>query len=190
MIISTLLNFEKLKNRSIDIIRKINNKIMKLFEENEEFGCLFNIFVNLVNVVYGNVQASITPFKVHLDLISFYIRVRIFCFKIQKNILDKHEINLNMSTKINFVLENFHKLALIYEEEETTSNSENAYDSDGGNNFSNNLAQELIKSIMPIVFIDLEQNELNFDNEEVKQEYDYRKNFFMNICNVSCQGNL
>ena len=72
------------------------------------------------------------------------------------------------------MLDNFDKLASIFENGLKTNTTYSIDSIIDPNNF---LIYEIFSFILPIVFIDLEQSELNFDNEEVKQEYDYRKKF-------------
>jgi len=70
--------------------------------------------------------------------------------------------------KINYILDNFYKFATIYQRIIETED----------------MTYKLFRYIVPIVFIDYETYELNFDNEEIKQDNDYRKKFFENICQI------
>lgn len=47
------------------------------------------------------------------------------------------------------------------------------------------MVNKIFLFIVPIVFIDFESYELNFAEEEIKQEVDYRVKFFENICKVT-----
>ena len=52
MICSALLNLDKIRSKSQELVSKINNKIMRLFEENDDFIQLFNIFVTLIDISF------------------------------------------------------------------------------------------------------------------------------------------
>jgi len=78
----------------------------------------------------------------------------------------------NLTTKVHFILENFNKFGIIYNRVNSSSEIED-------------MVNKIFLFIVPIVFIDFESYELNFAEEEIKQEVDYRVKFFENICKVT-----
>ena len=63
-----------------------------------------------------------------------------------------------MDLKVNFILENFDKFATIYREN-SNKNTNNP-----------DMICDIFVYIVPLVFLDYENYELNFDNEEMKQD--------------------
>ncbi len=76
MIITTLINFEKIYDKSEYLIGKLNTRILKLIDENEDFPCLFRIFTALVDFSYnGNIAGNYLFNKINLGLITSFINV-------------------------------------------------------------------------------------------------------------------
>lgn len=75
-IISLLMNYDKIKIKGEALINKINICIQKIFEENEEFQCSFNLFSYLVNFWYENSIQGIQLNPSHLNSITYFLKVK------------------------------------------------------------------------------------------------------------------
>jgi len=76
MIITVLINYEKIYNKNETILPKVNSRILKLFDDNEDFTCIFNIFTTIVNECYENVLLGYNIFfKNNINLITYFINV-------------------------------------------------------------------------------------------------------------------
>jgi len=76
MINTVLINYDQIYSKNESILAKVNARILIIFEENEDFDCLFQIFTTLVEVCYETMELGSNLFyENNISLISYFLNV-------------------------------------------------------------------------------------------------------------------